>query len=170
MDPAVQRMADALVTAIRAEIEGQHFYRMAARATEDVQGRQVFEALAREEEEHAEVLRKQHAALLEHGQADPALALGKPGVLDGSSPIFSAQVKARAREAHFEMTALSVGAQLEASAIAFYQRAAADATDPVLAALLGRLADWESTHYHALLRQQEALRADYWAGSGFAPF
>jgi hypothetical protein len=37
-------------------------------------------------------------------------------------------------------------------------------------AFLESLAEWESTHYHALLRQQESLRELYWAESGFAPF
>jgi hypothetical protein len=32
------------------------------------------------------------------------------------------------------------------------------------------LAEWESTHYHALLEQQETLKEDYWRHNGFAPF
>jgi rubrerythrin len=170
MNAAVARMAGALLDALKAEIEGQHFYLMAARSTGDPQGRLVLEQLAREEEHHAQFLRAQHAAVLATGQADPRVALGKPGVLSASSPIFSDALKARAREAHFEMTALSVGAQLEAAAMAFYRREAEQASDPGVRDLLLRLAEWEAGHYQALLQQQTELKEDYWAGAGFSPY
>jgi rubrerythrin len=170
MTTPVDRTARALVEAIKAEIEGGNFYLMAARSTEDPQGRQVFEQLAREEEHHAQFLRAQHAAVLATGKADPQIVLGQPGVLSASSPIFSSALRARAREAHFEMTALSVGTQLEAAAMAFYRREAEQSTDLGLRDLFARLAQWEAGHYHALLQQQTELRDDYWAGAGFAPY
>jgi len=37
-------------------------------------------------------------------------------------------------------------------------------------AFFAELADWESGHYHALLRQHEALKEEYWSKAGFAPF
>ncbi len=48
---------EAIEKAIQAEIEGHHFYRMAARTTDDAQGREVFETLAAEERQHADYLR-----------------------------------------------------------------------------------------------------------------
>ena len=45
MDPHTERVADGLKKAMQAEIEGQHFYQMAARSTPDARGREVFETL-----------------------------------------------------------------------------------------------------------------------------
>jgi hypothetical protein len=33
-----------------------------------------------------------------------------------------------------------------------------------------RLARWETGHYHALLKQQEELKEDFWSANGFTPF
>ncbi len=161
---------EAIEKAIQAEIEGHHFYRMAARTTDDAQGREVFETLAAEERQHADYLRAQYRSLVDTGRADTSASLGDALPLTGSSPIFSARLKARAAQAHFEMTALSIGIQLEADAQAFYRRSAETAEDPEVKAFLLRLAEWESGHYHGLLAQQEALREDYWAANRFAPF
>ena len=170
MDETTSRMAAGVREAMQAEVEGHHFYLMAARSTDDEHGRAVFEQLAEEEKQHAAFLKAQYASLLEHGRPDAEASLGAPKALEGPSPIFSDALRARIGQAHFEMTALSVGVQLELSAIHFYEAQAQAATDERVAAFFSELAKWESGHYHALLRQQEALKEDYWSGSGFAPF
>lgn len=162
---------DALQHAVQSELEGHHFYRMAAQATQDPKGREVFTRLAEEELEHARVLSGWTHRLSHSPSADTDLpTLSEPAPLAGPSPIFSESIRARVSEAHFEMTALSVGIQLEDAARRFYQEAAAQTEDPALAALFERLASWEAGHYRALLAQQEALKGEYWAASGFAPF
>ena len=163
-------LIDAIEKAIQAEIEGHHFYRMAAGATTDPQGREVFETLAAEELHHAEFLRTQHRSLEGTGRIDPSASLGDPLALVGSSPIFSVRLKARAAQAHFEMTALSVGVQLEANGQAHYRKLAEVADQPEVQQLFRRLADWESGHYHALLAQLDALKEEYWAANQFSPF
>ena len=68
------------------------------------------------------------------------------------------------------MSALSIGIQLEAGAMAYYREAARQSDDPAVRAFFDELADWETGHYHALLRQQEGLKEDYWAAGGFSAF
>jgi rubrerythrin len=165
-----KRVAEGLAKAIRAEIEGHHFYRMAATTTDDEKGKAVFGRLAEEEMEHAEFLRAHHAAIRETGAPSPDAKLSSPLDLSGGSPIFSEELKARARTAHFEMTALSVGVQLELGAIQFYRAEAEASTEPVVKEFYEELARWESGHYEALLRQMEEMKGDYWSASGFAPF
>lgn len=160
----------ALRNAIQAEIEGQHFYLMAARTTEDAKGREIFERLAQEEVDHMEHLRTQYRAVLETGAPMAGLRLGRAEALRGNSPIFSESLKARAGEAHFEMTALSIGIQLELQAERFYRAQAEASDDGDLAAFWNEFGDWESGHYHALLTQQEFLKEDYWAANSFSPF
>lgn len=170
MDGSTKAMAEGVRDAIRAEAEGRHFYLMAARSTADEQGRSVFEQLADEELEHLEFLKVQYRALVETGRTDPAARLGKPSRLEGESPIFSAKIRERLGEAHYEMTALSVGIQLELGAQTFYKSQAGRATDDNVKAFFLELAEWEAGHYEALLAQQEALKEDYWASSGFSPY
>jgi rubrerythrin len=169
-DEAVKKLAEGLLSAMRAEREGQHFYLMAAQSTADPKGQEVFQRLAAEEHDHFEFLKAQHKAILETGKPDADLSLGPRSDLSGKSPIFSEALRARVGEAHYEMTALAVGVQLELSAERYYRRAADEAPDQGVKAFYLELAEWEKGHYEALLAQQDELKEDYWAAGGFAPF
>jgi rubrerythrin len=171
MDQATRkRLAQGLARAMQAETDGHHFYRMAAQSTPDPKGREVFEQLAREELEHFNFLKAQQHAILETGQVDAAARLGPQAALEGPSPIFSDGFRARLKEAHFEMTALSVAIQLEESAFKFYDAQAAKAKDTAVRDFYQKLADWERRHHAALQRQHEAYKEEYWNASGFSPF
>jgi rubrerythrin len=167
----------ALDKAILAEVEGQHFYLMAASSTTDAKGKEVFGHFADEERRHAEFLGQQYQAILTTGKTDAAAALGGryiPADIEGS-PIFSVSLRQRIKGAHFEMTALSIGVQLELNAVQFYNAQAAaasapDTGDPEVARFFRELSEWESGHYHYLLSQQETLQDDYWTEGGFSPF
>lgn len=167
---AKERIAQGLHTAVQNEHNGYHFYLMAARSTEDRQGREVFEQLAQEELDHWRFLKHQYEHLLDHGVPDAGTTLGSPLDLSGESPIFSAELKARVQEAHFEMSALSIAVTLELGAMNFYQAEADAAQDEFVKRFFGELAVWEQGHYKALLAQQEHLRGDYWSSGGFSPF
>ena len=169
-DDAVKKMAEGLLIAIKAEQEGRHFYLMAARSTDDQQGRRVFEELAEEELIHFNFLNQQYQSVLETGAPDANIKLEARPEKPGSGPIFSSEIQKRVGEAHFEMTALSVGIQLELNAIKFYTRAAEETPDPGVKKFYRELAEWESGHYHALLSQQEALKEGYWAENTFSPY
>jgi rubrerythrin len=170
MDANTERVVEGLHKAIEAEAAGYHFYMMAARSTEDGQGRQIFEKLAEEELEHLNFLKAHHNSFLQTGKPDAGANLGKPLDLSGSSPIFSDGLKKRLDESHYEMSALSIGIELELNAVKFYTDEANAAKDQVVRDFYTRLAEWESGHYHALLKQQGELRQDYWAQGGFSPF
>jgi len=170
MDEATKRSAEGLLKAIQLEVDGQHFYRMAAKSTADPKGREVFERLAEEEQEHLSFLRTQYKSILETGAPNEEVKLGPQADLSGASPIFSDQIQARLQDAHYEMSALSIGIQLELSAIKFYRAEAAAVTEPTVGSFYTELAEWESGHYSALLRQQEMLKEDYWHAGGFYPF
>ena len=131
MDAAAARnIAEGLKAAIEAEQNGYHFYMMAARSTEDEQGREVFEQLANEELDHVSYLKQQHRSLMEKGVFDPEATMGRRTDLSGDSPIFSDKLKARAADAHFEMSALSIGMNLELIAVKFYKGRADASDDP----------------------------------------
>jgi len=170
MDQSMQRMLAGLKEAIKAESDGYHFYMMAAQTTKDPQGRYVFEQLAQEELHHMQFLSTQYKSLLDTGKTTSLAALGTRSVLSSASPIFSPQIKDRIKEAHYEMSALSIGIQLEFNAIGFYKQQAEQAAIPEVQHFFRELAEWETGHYNALLGQQDLLKQDYWDGAGFAPF
>jgi rubrerythrin len=165
-----QNMLDGLLVAMRAEHEGEHFYRMAAASTSDPKGKEVLAGLAEEEKAHSAFLKNQYNSIVETGKADADMKLGEASILDGPSPIFSDGIRGRLEKAQAEMTILAVGAQLELSASQHYLALAGEADDPVVKRFYTRLSEWEIGHYRALISQQDALQDDYWDKAGFAPF
>ena len=161
---------EGLKTAIQAEGDGHVFYLMAAKNTADEKRREVFLTLAEEEANHLAFLKAEYKALKETGTIDASATMGPQMTLSGDSPIFSDSLKERIGDAHFEMTSLSVGIQLEKNAIVFYREQAEIAEDIAVKDFYLKLVDWERGHYEALLAQQEALKEDYWNESGFSPF
>ncbi len=163
-------IARGLDEAIKAETDGYHFYMMAAASTQDEQGKEVFTQLAQEELAHLRFLKVQHDALTSTGKIDPTVKLGAPTDRSGENPIFSASLKQRAGQAHFEMSALSIGIQLELNAQKHYRAQAEASDDPDVTAFFTELAEWEAGHYDALNRELDELKGDYWSSGGFAPW
>jgi len=161
---------EGLMKAIMAEREGHSFYLMAANSTVDPKGREIFETLAAEELDHMKFLKGQYDSLLKTGKVDKSLKFGSRSSFAEASPIFSDTLKGRVKEAHFEMSALSIGIQLELDAIKFYKSQADLNEDPEIKKFYRDLTDWESGHYQALHQQHEELKQDYWSSGGFSPF
>lgn len=169
MDAAMRQMIDGLKEAMQAERTGHTFYAMAAMNTEDPTGKTVFEQLAREEMEHFTFLASHYRSLLEKGVPSDARLPSHPAV-SSNSPIFSAALRDRIKDAHFEMSAISIAVQLELNAINHYREQAQKASLPEVKKLFEDLVTWETSHYEAFLHQQQSLQEDYWHGAGFDRF
>ena len=170
MDQATRDMLEGLKQAMQAERYGQTFYQLAATNTADRMGKEVFEQLAREEQHHFEFLATHYRSLLDKGVPAAGARLDPHGAITQSSPIFSDSLRARIKGAHFEMSALAVAVQLELNAVTHYREQARTATLAELKSFYQQLADWESSHYHALLGQQQSLQESYWTENGFEKF
>jgi rubrerythrin len=164
------KLAESLMQAIQAERDGNSFYGMAAAASRDPKAKEIFAQLAVEELDHMQFLSRQYDSILKTGKPDPTAKLGSRHELGGLSPIFSADIKLRIKDAHFEMSALSIGIQLEVTAENFYRARAAEADNPEIRGFFLQLADWEAGHYQALLCQHDALKEDYWSANRFSAF
>ena len=165
-----KRLLEGLKKAIQAEIEGYHFYMMAATNSEDEKGKNVFKLLAVEEQVHTNFLRAQYMSVTQSGKADTKVSLGAPNLLESGSPIFSDSLKRRIGSAHYEMTALSIGIQLELNAVKFYREEMEAADDYTVKAFYKELMEWEQGHYNALLQQHDSLKEDFWDQANFSPF
>jgi rubrerythrin len=165
-----KEIIDGIAAAMRAEHEGEHFYHMAASAVSDPKGKEVLSQLADEEREHWEFLKAQYESLTDTGKPDMNRPLAQSLRRTDASPIFSEDIRTRLSTAHYEMTVLAIGVQLELTSMEHYRAMAKQASDPEVAKFFSALADWERGHYRALLAQQDALQRDYWDEAGFAPF
>lgn len=170
MEEFRKRLQEGLFKAIQAENEGYHFYMMAARSAEDSRAREMFTLLAEEEESHMRFLKKQYKAIIDTGSLDREIKLGAPRKLIGPSPIFTDSFKNRVGSAGFEMSALSIGIQLELNSIEFYRAEAEAAEDETVKGFYTELTEWESGHYQTLLKQHDSMKEEYWHSAGFAPF
>jgi len=158
-----------LEEALRAERDGFEFYRLAGERSEDPGAREVFAHLAMEERRHFDALQKEYRSIQEGTGWDSGVALGERWSPDGASQIFSEGFRRRIGERHLEMSALSIGILLERTAYEFYASSAEKADDGPVRRFLRELADWEDGHYQLLLREDDALRDEYWEENRFAP-
>ncbi len=161
-------LAGILREAMEAERDGFTFYTMAAERSEDPGARETFARLADEERKHYEALQTGYRSLAEEGTWTPSTELLNDREPEATG-IFSEDFARRIGGKHLEMSALSIGILLEKNAYAFYTRQAEAAEDEVVAGFFRELAEWEDGHYRLLLRQDEALKEEYWNENRFAP-
>jgi rubrerythrin len=166
---AKDQLLAGLKEAILTEQTGVQFYTVAAANITDAQGQEVFRQLAKDEAEHQQWLRRQYGHLVE----DTPWETWNPvhhADLSGTSPIFSDGLRSRIGEAHWEMTALSVGLALEEATVIRYRTLAQAADQPDVRHFFDELAKWEESHAVALSRQSNLLKESYWREARFAPF
>ena len=87
-----------------------------------------------------------------------------------ASPIFSTGFREQVGQQHFEMSALSIGLQLELNAINHYRKSAEESDDADVEAFFLRLEEWEQGHYDDFADELEQLREDYWEANDFLPY
>lgn len=144
-------LREALLTAIKGEIEGRDLYKAAAEKTRDKKAKKVFTLLSDEEQSHLNSL-VQIAKEYEEGKELSIPDLPSPASFeDAQSPIFTPEFKNKV--ADFDMSALSIGIKLELESEKFYRDVARQAESDTIRNLFERLADWEHGHYEYLQKQ-----------------
>jgi rubrerythrin len=166
----INQLLTALKNAMEAEMTGHQFYLHAAKTTADFQGKATFARMAQEELDHFHALKKQYVAVLENGKFDKStVQIEVPGP-QTASPIFSTGFREQVGQQHFEMSALSIGLQLELNAINHYRKSADECDDAEVKAFFLRLEEWEQGHYDDFADELEQLREDYWEANDFMPY
>jgi rubrerythrin len=170
--PADAAILKGLKQALRNEIDGTEFYRMAAATARHDGVRQMFRFLMEEEERHREAILEQMRRMaqgktfrLERGAAS------RREIAKYRSPLYTADLVKASRLAEGEVAALSIGMTLEKRAIARFtalQKQAAGA--PRVEKIFSDLAAWEREHLEILTRQYDQLREMYWEEARFWPF
>ncbi len=167
-DAKLKRKIEAIKTALMTEIKGQQLYNHAVTQTPDADAKAMFEALARDEEEHVAILKGQYRSLMEKGRID--LSVVHPAEVDhGAAPIISDAFRRSIKRGTFELAVIGIGCDLENRAIAFYREQAAKADDADLKRIFTWLASWEVGHLEQLMALESMMQDAYWADQKFAP-
>ena len=167
-DQKRQRMIEAVKAAVMVEIKGQQLYSHAATQTEDPSARAMFEALAKDEDDHVRILQTQFKRLVEDGKLD--LSDVHPAEVDhGAGDVIDDKFRKSIKRGKFEMAVIGIGCDLEKKAIAYYKEQAGKAEDPDLKQLFTWLSEWEVGHLEHLMELEKMLQDEYWADLGFSP-
>ena len=161
---------DILKEAILLETRGKLFYKNVAEKCDNPAAREIFEMMAREEDEHIKFLRdqfanytKKHSFLKpEAPQEDPEETV----VLK----VLTEKVKKEVSAASFEAAAISSAIDFEENAVKLYKSRAEEATDPNEKELYRILAAWEGEHSRLLVEMDNALKEEIWNDNQFWAF
>jgi rubrerythrin len=177
MKKGPSRAADSPVmkglrAALRNEVDGAEFYRMAAESTRSDSVRQMFGFLQGEEERHRESILLQ----MERTSAGAPFRMvrgteSRRGIAKFRSPLFTEDLVKVGRQAEGEVAALSIGMTLEKRSIAqFIALRKKAAGDPKAEKAFSDLIAWEQDHLDLLTRQYDQLRELFWGEARFWPF
>lgn len=158
----------AIKDALMVEIKGQQLYSHAATQTQDPSAKILFKMLAEDENQHVKILQTQYNHLMSDGMIN--LDDIHPAEVDhGSQGIVSDDFKRSIKRGDFEMAVIGIGCDLEAKAIAFYEKHAADTDDENLKKLFTWLVEWEEGHLDQLRELEQSYQDAFWADQGFSP-
>jgi len=161
-----------LKQALRNEIDGVEFYRMAAGSARRDAVRQMFRFLMEEEERHREAILNQMQRMAEGKPMKfERSAAARKALATFKSPLYTEDLIKGSRQAEGEVAALSIGMTLEKRAIAqFTALGKSVAGDARAAKVFSDLVAWEQDHLDLLARQYDQMREMFWEEARFRPF
>ena len=151
MAPSSSLMIKALKDAVQMEIDGQKFYQQSAQAAKTPGTREIFDYLAVQEKYHIQKIQEIYQALEKDPQWSEALASFAPP--HHQPNVFAELLKkgAMGQGDAGDLQALQTGMQLEEKSIAYYNKLAREAADPLERRFFLSLVNEERGHYLALL-------------------
>jgi rubrerythrin len=165
-----EEIKEVLRKAYQIEVDGYTFYSMAAETSDKPAIQDLFDKLASDEVQHKAFITNVMGSYEDKGIEAFNIRRRDPDLKAFTDTIYSADFKAKADEAEFEMGVLSVGMTLETRAIEYFSGAAKHADEAEVRDFYQFLADWEKGHLEALQKLYGGIREDYWAEGGFSPF
>jgi rubrerythrin len=168
-DSAVMK---GLKLALRNEIDGAEFYRMAAGSARRDAVRQMFRFLMEEEERHREAIVNQMQRLAEgKGMNFVRGASARKALAKFKSPLLTDDLVREGRQVEGEVAALSIGMTLEKRAIAqFIALRKTAAGDARAEKVFSDLVAWEQDLLDVLTRHYDQMREMFWEEARFWPF
>lgn len=164
------KVTDILKQAIIMENRGKSLYQMVAQQTPSPEVKEIFQAMADEEQVHIEFLSKQFAYYKKNQTFDKnqlEMASEEDAI---ANSILTEKIKKDISGAGFESAAISAAIDMESKSIEVYEQRAKESNDPNEKELYQWLADWEKGHYKLLLDLNKQLTEKVWNDNNFWPF
>jgi rubrerythrin len=160
---------DILKEAILLERRGKEFYSKVAEKSDSKSAKQIFEMMAREEEQHIKYLSVQFA---HYTRTDEFM---KPEQVEEEDDeiamkVLSEEFKKEVSAASFEAAAISAAIDFETRAVKLYSERAESATDQNEKDMYSMLANWEMGHQKSLHDLNDSLKENVWNDNSFWPF
>lgn len=164
---ARKEQIDIIKGAILLEHRGRALYESvaASQATDPV--RELFQLLAREEEQHIEILSKQYSSLTKDGSfVLPDLTAADHEAVDQT---MTDKVLKDISSAGYEAAVISAALDFEKKAVEYYAGRARATSDEDERRLYQWLADWETGHMTLFAKMDDQLREEVWYDNRFWP-
>ncbi|MDA3864902.1 MAG: ferritin family protein [Deltaproteobacteria bacterium] len=163
------KTVDILKSAILLEMRGIAFYSQVASQTDNDQVREFFEMMAREEEEHRDILKNQLGFYSsEHKFKKDSWSSDKNSQVAGK--IMNEKIIGSISAAGYEAAAIGAAINMEKAAVDLYSQRARESNDPVEKVLYKWLSEWESVHLTELQQMDKQLKESIWTDNNFWPF
>ncbi len=161
---------DILKEAILLEMKGKAFYTNVAEKSDSPAAKEIFEMMAREEDEHIAFLSKQFQSYEKTQKFVKPEAYQEHDEEEIVLKVLTEKLKKETNAASFEAAAISAAIDFETRAVKIYSERAEEAIDPLEKELYAMLAEWESGHQKALHEMNEVLKEEIWNDNNFWAF
>ena len=164
MEKISKEVENAIIEAIKLEINGRKFFDHAADVTEHEKGKKMFRFLADEEVRHLETFGNMFNQIL--AGTDWKQYIPKD-VHEEEAPLVTKLKESMRREAgKGEVEAIRIGMELEESAIRFFTGAVKATDDPVAKKIFRDISEEEKFHFDLLQAQFDSVtKSGIWLGS-----
>jgi rubrerythrin len=150
--------------AIKLEINGRSFFNHATEVTHNELGKKMFRKLAQDETEHLDAFGKLFTALT--GGEEWKKVVDPDEVKGDSYLIDELNSRMKKGERASELEAISIGMELERSAVDFFEKAARESSDPKAQEILEKICEEEKFHYELLQAQYDSVnKSGFWLDS-----
>ena len=159
---------DILKQAILLEKRGKAFYEQIASHTKELEVKEFFLEMAKEEGVHIEILTKAFRQISESKKFAEEQFTDTPDEL--SKFVFSDEMIQKLGAASYESASIGAALDMEVKAVELYTERSKTAEDPAEQALYSWLADWEKTHMDYLDAINKDLIEQSWYDNRFWAF
>ncbi len=168
----MQTILKILEYAMMMEKQGQQFYLTYKDEVEGERFQEIFASLARVEEEHYTLLKKQYDLMKQEGTLgtfDAELSQGAE-IFERVLRQEQAMKDPEADQSLNNLAILRMAYLIEKDFADFYKKAVEQADSPEAKKLLTSLAAWEEKHRQMFYADYQELMEANWGEQGFAPF
>ena len=159
MSQANDKLIEVVRAAVNLELNGEYFYRRAAKATGHPQGKAMFQRLAEQEQGHVEEIRDLFVSLV--GEDEWQKITDEERASPRTSPVIEQLEAAILARGHSEVAddtqALRLAMELERRAVQFFEGLMNYTEDPVKLGMIRQLIDEERFHYDVLQAQLDSV-------------